>query len=487
MSQLARNTFLLTVASVGQKAIAFLYFAVVARTIGDAALGSYFLALGLTTTIGVFGDVGLTSVLIREVARENDRALKHVRNVLANKLLTIPVTIVLAIVLPPLLGFDAEAARLTHIAIAIMLLDTVSLAYFGVLRGFQNLKYESIGIFVGQTITTIIGATVLLTNSTDLTLLIVALIAGSAWNAIFSVSQVVRRLGWKAIVPEFSEGLKPLKMSFMFFLAAVFVKIYSYVDSFTINMVYGQAAVGVYAVAYKLTYAFQFLPLAFIGALYPTMSAQANEPDKLKNTFLNAEWYMALLAAPVVFGLFALAPDFINFIYTSKFAEAAPTLQILVFALLFIFLDYPVGSLLNATGRQSTKTAIMGATMVINIVSNLILVPRLGIEGAGVAAFISFSFMFTVGYIMLQRVIKVPFFDLIPFIGGSLASGAVMAGVVMISKAFIPWILTIPLGAVVFFIVAFSTKSLTVEHLRALWAIVPRFRQNGIAEEVSSV
>jgi N utilization substance protein A len=52
MSTLWRNTAWLTGATIGQKMIAFLYFTVIARTIGDAAIGAYALALALTTSIG---------------------------------------------------------------------------------------------------------------------------------------------------------------------------------------------------------------------------------------------------------------------------------------------------------------------------------------------------------------------------------------------------------------------------------------------------
>ncbi len=487
MSQLARNTFLLTAASVGQKAIAFIYFAVIARTIGEEATGSYFLALALTTTLGALDDVGLTSVLVREVAKDKLKALEYVRNVIGNKLLLIPVTVILAFIAPRLLGFSAEAIALTQIAVFVMLLDTVSLSMYGVLRGLQNLKFESLGIFVGQSLTTLVGGLALYMGTHDLRWLIVALVIGSGWNALFATYNVIRRLGIQALRPSYSMGWKPLKMASMFFVSAIFVKIYSYVDSFTLNMVLGAGAVGVYAVAYKLTYSFQFLPLAFIGALYPTMSAQASNPEKLKQTLLSAIWYLSLLAAPVVFGLFALAPEIINFFYGAKFSAAAPTLQILVFALLFIFLDFPIGALLNATGRQATKTGIMGVTMVINLVANLLLIPVIGIPGAGVSALLCFSFMFLAGLYFIRSSVEVTLYDIFTYAGGSIAAGGVMSAVVLVAKEFMPWFATIPLGALVFFGVAFATKSLTVSHLKSFARILPGMRQNGVKEEIAEV
>lgn len=477
-SILAKNALWLTVASVGQKIIAFLYFTLIARTIGDDATGAYFLALALTTSLAVLDDIGLTSLLVREVAKGPERALTFVRNVIGWKLLTMPVTIVLALTLPATLGFSSEAVMLTGIAIAVMLADTLSLTFYGVMRGLQNLRYESIGICVGQLITATIGGVAIITGLTDLRVLIFALIAGSVWNAIFAAYQVVRRLGPKALVPTLSMGTGPVRASFMFFLAAVFVKVYSYVDSFTLNRVLGEHAVGDYSAAYKLTYAFQFLPLAFVGALYPAFAA-LKDTEELKRTFLKSIWYLSLLSAPIVFGVFALAPEIILQFYGTDFAGGILPLQILIFVLIVIFLDFPVGAILNARGFQATKTAIMGATMVINIVANLLLIPRIGIPGASVAAIISFVFMFAAGWLSMRKVIHVNLVEILRETWGLYLSGIVMAGVVLAAKQYIPWMLTIPLGAAIFIGISFLTKAIDKGHVNALRSLLSRRQTYG--------
>lgn len=474
MSQLARNTLMLTAASIAQKLIAFLYFALIARTIGEEATGSYFIALAMVTTIGVLDDVGLTAVTIREVAKTPEKAKELVRNVIGIKMITMPLTIVLALVLPGWRGFDAETIMLVELAIAVMLLDTLSISMYGVLRGMHQLKYESMGIFIGQTLTAIYGATMLLTGSTDLRQLVIALIIGSAWNMLFASYQVVKRLGLDAFKPSYSQAGPMLRMSFMFFLAAVFVKVYSYIDSFTIEEFLGKGAVGIYAVAYKFTYAFQFLPLAFVGALYPTMSSLAHKPEELNKVLIKAEWYLAMLAAPIVFGIFALAPEIIDFFYGADYVQAGPVLGVLIFVLLFIFLDFPIGSLLNATGNQAIKTGLMGGAMVINIVGNLLLVPEYGIMGAAIAALCTFTFLFGGGWVAISRLTNARFIDLIKETFGFIAAGAIMAIVVIFLKQYVYWMVTIPVGAAVFFGLAFATKVLTVDHLKEARNLIRR-------------
>jgi len=236
----------------------------------------------------------------------------------------------------------------------------------------------------------------------------------------------------------------------------------------------GNEAVGIYAVAYKLTYAFQFLPLAFVAALYPTMSAHAHHPGKLKKILLDAFWYLMLLGAPIVFGIWSIAPEIIQAFYGSEFAASALPLQVLIFVLIFIFLDFPVGSLLNATDRQSIKTGIMGVTMVINIVGNLILIPRYGVLGACIAALISFVFLFLAGWFFAKKVVKINLRDLIEKIWRILAAAVVMAIVVLLVKPYVHFALAIPLGAICYIAGIFALGAVRISHVREIWNLKNR-------------
>lgn len=454
MSRLVRNTAYLTLASIAQKAVAFLYFTYIARSIGDSSTGAYFLALALTTTMGVFLDLGLTPVLIREVAGKPERAREALRTILGYKVLVAPLTVIVAILLPALLGYSALATSLVSIAVVVMLLDTLTLSLYGVLRGLHVLKYESIGLLVGQSTTAMFGIAVLVSGSHDLRLLIVALLVGSFWNAVYPAVIVARRLGIGALLPKLPKDLIYLKVGLAFFLSAVLVKISSYADSVMINHVVGQAGVGDYSAAYKLTYAFQFLPLAFVGALYPAFAAEAGDHAKLRDMLSRALSYTALLSAPICFGIAALAPEIVNTFYRSDFGEAVPVLRVLIFVLPFIFLDFPVGALLNATHRERTKTAIIGVTTLINVVANVVFVPIFGLMGAAFAALLSFGFMFVAGLIAVERAIDFPSRALWRAVGPWYLAGAVMAGVVLAAKLVMPWYATIPVGGVVFFLIA---------------------------------
>jgi len=481
MSILVKNTFLLTVASVFQKGIAFFYFAFIANVLGDETLlGAYFLALVLTTTVGVLDDLGMTSVIIRDSAKNPGGAKELIKNVLGWKLCLIPFTILLACILPGLLHFSAQATSLVYIAVFVMAADTLSVTLYGVLRGLHTVKYEAIGVFIGQSLTAILGSVLLLTRALDLRYLVFALLLGSTWNVCFAAFQVARKLGVSALIPSWSMGTRPLRLGAMFFLAAIFVKIYSYIDSFTIKMVLGEGAVGIYSVAYKFAYAFQFLPLAFVGALYPAMSAQLHDKVALKKTFLQAEWYLALLGAPIVFGLAALAPEIVNLVYGDRYLEAAPVLQLLLVGLWFIFMDFPVGSLLNASGMQHKKTLTMGIAMVINFVANMIFVRLFGIVGAGYSAILTFITLVGEVFYFARQVLPLTVAEWWGSVRGVTLAGLGMFVAVFFMKTPLAlihplaWVLSIPLGALVFVLLGWQFGGITRDHVQSVARVLRR-------------
>jgi len=482
-ASVAKNAFYLTAATIGQKVIAFFYFLFLANVFLKEQTGAYFLALSITTIFSVVADFGITPVVIREVAKRPEGATSLVRRALGLKLPIILLGMAGSVLAAQLLGYSAEVKLLVLLASLVMAEDAISLLYFGVLRGLHVLRYESLGMVIGEVIICGLGGVSLLIYPSP-ALLVLALVVGSLFNAIFSACQVVRQLGWKVLWPQFggNETLKLFKTSIPFALAGGFSKLYSYVDSILLSVFIGTAAVGVYAVAYKMTYAFQFLPMAFVAALYPGMSALVGkDTEKLAKLFEKAIWYLLIIGSPIVFGIFAVAPDIIR-LTGGEYLAAAPVLRVLIFVLIPLFLDFPIGSLLNAADRQTTKTAIMGITMVINVILNALLIPKMGIVGAAYAAEASFWFMFLAGLYFVPKIIpKTPWKHLSWLFAKIVCSGIVMAAATMLLRPIVGFFVVVPLAAIFYGLLLFVTRSIRMEQLKELRGIIFRKKYEEIA------
>ncbi len=464
---IAKNTLYLTVASVGQKVLAFVYFMFIARVMKVEGTGAYFLALSLTTIFSIVVDFGLQPVLVREIAKGRETG-RLIRTILGVKIPLAILAFFAVILLARILGYDPMVQQLVMLAAVVMVLDSVALTFYGILRGEQLLKYESLGIFVGQALILLVGGSVLFLNP-SLPMLIVALMVGSIFNALFSLTIVLKRFGARALVPSWDGAFarKVLRIALPFALAGAFVKVYSYIDTVLLSQFHGEAAVGLYAIAYKLTYAFQFLPMAFVAALYPGMSSMlVHDRDRVARLFEDAMWYMMLLVTPIVLGIWSIADQIVPAFAGSEFIGSILPLQILIFVLFFIFLDFPIGSLLNAADRQVTKTAIMGVTMVVNVILNFLLIPSLGVVGATIAALGSFFVLFAGGLYFVPQIISWSPSRLVRRLFPILVSGLIMAVVAVSLKPYLHFVLVIAVAAIVYFALLFVVRAVSIEQLK---------------------
>ncbi len=469
MPGVAKNIFHLLTSSVLQKAIAFVYFALIARWAGVEQTGAYFFALSWTLMFTTVTDMGLTPVLIRESARDHANAERYLNQILSIKLPLTALAVLAAIVGAWLFHIEPVTRTMVLLAAAVISLDAISLTFYGVLRGHHVLKYEGLGLIVGQAMTMIIGLIALRLHA-PLWVLVVALIAGSAWNALASWWVVSRKLRLR-VRPSWNKDFawSLLKTAFPFALAGFFVKIYTSADAVLLTHFRGETAAGLYSVPYKLTFAFQFVPMTFTAAFYPAMSgAYAADKSRLGDLFYKALWSLTLIAAPIVAGIAALAPQLVLFVYGKAYLPSVAAVETLILALIPIFLDFPIGSLLNASDRQMTQTKLMGAAMLVSLLLNLALIPGYGLTGVVIASLVSHTVLVIGGFIAIGKFLDWPSGK---FLGMLLRAGlaaGVMAGGVVLVRAHVPIWASVALGAALYPAAAFALGAVRVGDLRAL-------------------
>jgi O-antigen/teichoic acid export membrane protein len=467
---IARNTIYLTVATVGQKVLAFLYFILIARLAGVEGTGKYFFVVSFTTIFSIFVDLGLSSVLIRETAKRRELAGKYLGNILGAKLILGALTYLVVVVAINIMGYPPATKFMVYLSGIVMLLDSFNVTFFAIFRGQQNLRYESIGVVVGQALIIVFGGVSLLLHA-PLYFLLLALMSGSIFNFLFSSILLWKKTDVRPCLCFDKTILISLfKIAYPFALAGIFVKVYSSLDSVMLSKMVGDAAVGFWSVAYKLTYAFQFIPMAFSAAAFPAMSAYfISDKTMLRKTFERVLFFLAILAMPIAFGIFSLAEPVVLKLYGPAYAASVVPLQVAIFAVIFIFLNYPVGSLLNAVNRQMTNTTIMGICMAIDVILNVILIPRFSYLGAAISTVISHTLLFIIGLVFAGRIVaynkKFIFSALFKII---ISAGAMSAAIIFL-RPYVYWIFLIPIGGAIYFALLFLLHGMEWRDVKSIF------------------
>ncbi len=444
------------------KLIAFVTFALVAKYVGPTVTGTYFFGVSVTSVFVIFSDLGMTPVVIRAISGSREDGERLLGAAMRLKLLLIPVAILGSFAYVVLTKqTDLAIIWTVAVACAVMSADAVHLVLYGAMRGRHNLRPESIGMLVGQ-ILTAIGSIIAARGGFGAVGLAVALLVGSVWNVMWATIQS-RRFHIALLAPHASDYRKLFLEALPFGISGIAVKLYSYVDSLTIQAYQGTTAVGMYAVAYKMTYALQFLPLTFTAALYPALAKQWAEKkhDELKQTFLGSMRFMAVIAFPMSAGLSALAPRIIPLVYGHKFDGAVAPFVILPWVLLPIFIDFPVGSLLNATHRAHLKTTAMVMTMIVNVVMNLILVPMYGPVGAAWSGVVSFWTLMAIGLCFSQK--DTGWWPLLSILFRSSAAAGISYAVWRMGDGLMPFFANAAFGGAIAVLLAFTFQLVTVD------------------------
>jgi len=460
----AQNTTFLTVASVAQKIISFAYFTFVARMIGVGNTGAYFFAISFTTIFTVVADFGMGPVLTREAAKYPEKSEAYLTTVFFTKFVFGLAAYALVLLFVYLLGYSSELRLLVYLSGITMLFDNLQTAFFSIFRARKNLVYESVGMVAAQFLTLIIG-TIALLNHAPLYWLIIAYTIPSFLNMLYAGFFVRRVYG----IPRYWLFDSAIFKSFLlialpFALAGIIGRLYSYSDSILMSKLLSPEHLGWWSVPYKITFAFQFIPIALSASVYPVMSAlSVADPGKIGALFEKSWRYLFIIVFPLALGLAVLAKPFIATLYGAHYSPSVAVLQILAFSLIFGYLSFINGALLNATNHQKTQTGILTAALVSNLILNVILIPRFDIRGAAMAAVVSNAILCCGGFYFARRFSAINGEKIFKYLNQALWPALAMSLVVYFFSKKLHFIFMVPIGAVIYFALLLVTGGMSKE------------------------
>jgi O-antigen/teichoic acid export membrane protein len=449
-TNVTRNTSYIAAAMVMQKILSLTYFTILARELGPENLGKYYFAISFTTIFSIIVDLGLANVLTREIAKDRPQAKKLLGTVMALKLPLAVFSFLLVYLASGWFGHDQLVKNLILVSIGCVILDSFSASFFAVSRGFQNLKYEAIFAAIFHVIVIAVGLPLLFSGA-SLTLQMGALFMASLCQCIYSLVVVAGKIGIP-IIPVYDKKLikEILLVALPFALYVVFQRVYTYLDSVLLEHFAGAIYVGYYQISFRIVFALQFIPSALAASAYPAMSSYwVSNREQLKTTFEKSLIYLTLAALPISAGVIAMADEII-LLFKSGYEEAVLPMRIIILAVFFIFVNFPIGSLLNACDRQKTNTRNIAIVTLISVALNLLLIPHFKAVGASMTVLATNAIMTVLGLTLAAKIIPLNFGKL-SIAGLKIILSSVIMGVsVWLLKDIVGVFVVIPIGALIY-------------------------------------
>jgi O-antigen/teichoic acid export membrane protein len=170
-----------------------------------------------------------------------------------------------------------------------------------------------------------------------------------------------------------------------------------------LGMIAARSAIGIYSLGYQLAYAIDLLAQSLNAAWIPFFYRYGGTPQ---GPGIHREMTTLMVAG---FGALATilglnASLVVAIIARPSFAEAAGLIPVLSIGFVAHVFYIAVVTVIFYAQRTAVLPLITGSSAVINVVTNIALIPVLGIQGAAWATVIAFSFMSLATTIAARRV-----------------------------------------------------------------------------------
>lgn len=243
----------------------------------------------------------------------------------------------------------------------------------------------------------------------------------------------------------------------MFFL--VFL-IFNLDDAF-IAGVLGVVVLGFYTIAYKWSSSIaNFLTKIVYRVMFPTYSQIQEDSRRLKVGYIETLDVISMASFPLYFGLIIVAPEFVSIVLGDKWMPAVLALQILCIFGLMRTLAEPAGNVLLAVGKSKALSTTNFINFVILIVFIYPATLWYGMEGVSLLIVMMYLVHMILLWWFVTKNLDITLSEIVGTFKVPFLSALVMSLIALVVRVFmgfglLPFMATIIVGGVVYFVVIY--------------------------------
>lgn len=443
-----KNTFWLSFGEITGRVLRLFVVAYAFRVLGAAGWGALSYLTSLAAVLTVFSDIGLSSVLIREVTKNPAMKGKYFSTAFFFKFILTALSFLIIVFIAPLVTKIPVSPALVYLVGGLAIFDSLRRFGAALFRAAERMELEALVNIITQTVIVIVGFTALLIIASPESLA-AAYTIGAGVGLIVTIYLLRNEV--RQLFSNFDAGLlRPIiSAAWPLSIAAIFGVLIVNIDTVIVGWFRSAAEVGFYAAAQKPIAFLYLLPALVTGAFFPVLARLANKDnEQFRRVLERGLGLVFLIAIPVTAGIILTAGDIVHLFYGSEGAPAAAPLRILALTLLAVF---PVGMIINAVfayNRQSELVPLWSAGLIMNTALGLLLVPQWGIIGAAWAVLLT---QFTINSLIWRKMKKINSFSVSKEIRSILFAAFIMSIVIILARqAGIPFLLIVPLAALAY-------------------------------------
>jgi O-antigen/teichoic acid export membrane protein len=372
-----------------EKACRVLLMVVAAPILGAEAFGSYQFAFAATTMLALCTDLGMSVWTTRALARDRTRAPAIVATASRLRLwVSFPYLVVVAAA-AALAGPGDTRGGLALLGLAALVNAFIDYL-LAIFRGFERLVDEA-RLNGARALLIAAGGLGALAVRRTVAALAAGLLVGMVASGFYGLRLLRRRYGLDVRAGRFDAGLcrAAAGEALPLWLATLFSLLYFKGDVVILKAFAGNAEVGAYSAAYKIFEGLMIVPAVVLTATFPPLARAKDDPARQRRWEAALVVLLLALGSVVALAVYLASGHIVALVYRAGFARAVPSLRVLAAALPILFLNYGLTHFLIARDLERRNLQFAALMLVVNVTSNLLLIPRFAGPGAAWATFIT--------------------------------------------------------------------------------------------------
>jgi O-antigen/teichoic acid export membrane protein len=383
--RILKNTGILSVAQIISYVLVFFYTIYIARYLGAEGFGILSFAIAIVGIFTILTDLGISTLTVRDVARDRSLGPKYLGNGLVIKVILAVVSFGLIALAVNLLNYPSETITVVYFIALSTIFGSIASFIFSIFQAHEKMEFQGLGQILNAVLM-FSGVFIAIAMSLDVVGFSFVYFITSLISLIYSLLIYI----WKFSLPPVEVDRvfwgKLLKGAIPFGITGIFVTIYYWIDSVMLSVMAGNEVVGWYNASYKVIFLFLSFQSLFIVSIFPVLSSfYKTSRESLKYAYERSFKYMLIISIPIaIFGTL-VADKIILLIYGPDFMPSIVALQILIWTVVFMFINNISGNFLGSIDQQVVVSKVAAVGAVVNIVLNLVLIPEFSYVGSSFA------------------------------------------------------------------------------------------------------
>ena len=388
----------------------------VQNQVGAADYGLYFAVFNFTYVFYMLLDMGICNYNNRTIARNNQLLDKYLSSIIVLRLILCLVYFAVIYTVALVIGYRGMQLKLLFWIGFNQFLNATMLYLRSNVSALLMFKTDSCLSVLDRLLATLFCGMLLWGHITDKPFQIewfvycqtaAYLLSIAVALAIVLKKSKLRKLTWNKKL-----SLLILKKSLPFALLTLLMAFYNRIDSVMIERLLpvdiATTEAGIYASAFRLLDALVMIAYLFSVILLPLFSKMIKDKENIQPIVRTSFSFLYAFAIGATVVLVCYREPILAWLYEDHVEQSASVFALLIPCIIPIAFTYVFGTLLTANGSLKKLNITAMAGIVVNILINIILIPRYQARGAAVASLCTQSVVSLLQFFIAVRELRVP-------------------------------------------------------------------------------